>query len=135
MPNHVENYITIQGDKKRIEELREAVKNDEFGVGTIDFEKLIPRPKELEITSGGDQKTGLKAYQDFIDVYTFANDGKELNLLNIPEEKERIFLRQRTDITEKQWELGKQAYRNIQLYGAPTWYEWSCDNWGTKWNA
>ena len=135
MPNHVENYITIRGSKQRIDELREAVKNDEFGVGTIDFEKLISRPKELEITSGSDQTKGLKAYQDFIDVYTFANGGKELDLLNIPEEKEKIFLRQRTDITEKQWELGKQAYRNIQLHGAPTWYEWSCDNWGTKWNA
>ena len=93
MPNHVENYITIRGSKQRIDELREAVKNDEFGVGTIDFEKLISRPKELEITSGSDQTKGLKAYQDFIDVYTFANGGKELDLLNIPEEKEIRALR------------------------------------------
>ena len=84
MPNHVENYITIRGNKQRIDDLREAVKNDEFGVGTIDFERLISRPKELEITSGSEQPKGLKAYQDFFDVYTFANDGKELVLLNIP---------------------------------------------------
>ena len=45
MPNHVENYITIRGNKQRIDELRESVKNDEFGVGTIDFEKLISRQR------------------------------------------------------------------------------------------
>jgi hypothetical protein len=24
---------------------------------------------------------------------------------------------------------------NIEKYGAPTWYEWSIEHWGTKWNA
>ena len=33
------------------------------------------------------------------------------------------------------WALGEQAYRNLQRFGSPTWYEWCNQNWGTKWNV
>ena len=44
MPNHVKNVLTLVGDEEKIKELLEAVKNDEYGIGTIDFEKIIPMP-------------------------------------------------------------------------------------------
>lgn len=31
--------------------------------------------------------------------------------------------------------FGEQLTENIRLYNAPTWYEWACEHWGTKWNA
>ena len=46
---------------------------------------------------------------------------KEIN--GMPEEDKKLF------------DLGKQAFENIRNYGAPTWYEWSINNWDTKWNA
>lgn len=56
-------------------------------------------------------------------------------LEDIPVESEESFLRQRTEIRRDEWELGKAAWHNIRQYGAPTWYEWALQHWGTKWNA
>lgn len=44
MPNHVMNTLTFSGDRGRISEMKEKIKNDEYGPGTIDFEKIIPMP-------------------------------------------------------------------------------------------
>lgn len=136
MPNHVENIITLKGDEKRIREMLEAIKNDDFGLGTLDFNKIIPMPNSLNIEAGSRTDRGLKAYSDFIDVYVFGRNAEDaLNAIqNIPKESEDVFLKQRTDVTIDEWELGKTAWNNIQNYGAPTWYEWSINNWGTKWN-
>lgn len=31
--------------------------------------------------------------------------------------------------------LGETAYKNEQMYGYTTWYDWCCKYWGTKWNS
>lgn len=137
MPNHVENIITLKGDEQRIREMLEAIQNDELGLGTVDFNKIIPMPESLNIESGSRTDRGLKAYSDFIDVYVFSRNAEEaLNALqNIPRESEDAFLRKRSDVKADEWELGKTARNNVQNYGASTWYEWCTNNWGTKWNA
>ena len=135
MPNHVMNVVTFNGSKKKVQEILEEIKDDEIGCGSIDFNKIDPMPTELNIESGSKTNEGLKYYKDFVYVYTaFAKRTKD-ELLNIPKEKEEIFLRVRKDIDRKAWELGRQAYRNELKYGAPTWYEWTNMHWGTKWNA
>ncbi len=135
MPNHVTNNIYLKGDPDRIKEILEAIKNDEHGVGSIDFNKIIPMPESLNVTSGSETIRCHKIYKDFLDVYTLADTREGLDLLNIPVESEEKFLQQRQDIKKEDFELGKQVFLNMQLYGAPTWYEWRIDNWGTKWNA
>lgn len=79
MPNHVTNIIRLHGDGDQINALRQAVMNDTFGPGSIDFEKIIPMPED--IFRGG---------------------------------------------------LGRAE---MALYGKRNWYDWSVENWGTKWNA
>ncbi len=99
MPNHVENIITLKGDEKRIREMLEAIKNDDFGLGTLDFNKIIPMPNSLNIEAGSRTDKGLKAYSDFIDVYVFGRNAEDaLNAIqNIPKEIEDAFLKQRKD--------------------------------------
>ena len=135
MPNHVINLINLKGDKNKITEMLEAIKADEFGIGSVDFEKVIPMPESLRIESGSKTDKGLRAYKDFIEVLTFDGANADMDLLNIPEEKENRFLSMRTDIKRDEWELGRQAFRNEKMYGEPTWYDWAIKNWGTKWNS
>lgn len=135
MPNWVTNFIRLEGDEKRIRELKERIKDDEYGLGTIDFNKLIPMPKSLNIESGSRTTLGLKAYKLFAELYQLGVKRTKEELLNIPKEREEAFLKYKKDIKADEWELGRAAYRNELQYGSPTWYEWCCNNWGTKWNA
>lgn len=48
MPNHVQNIITLKGDEKKIREMLEAIKNDDYGLGTVDFNKVIPMPESCD---------------------------------------------------------------------------------------
>lgn len=127
MPNHVENHIEFNGDKQQIDAMLNKIGSDEYGIGTIDFKKIINMPETLNIEAGSRTDHGLKAYREFIEVYTAGLSEKEAlkSLENIPTESEKTFLRQRTDIKRDEWELGKTAWQNIRKYGAPTWYEWS----------
>ena len=135
MQNNVMNIVSFDCDSKKAKEILEEIKDDEIGYGSIDFYKIDPMPKELEIESSADTNKGLKYYKDFVSVYTAFQKRTNKELLNIPEEKEKIFLRQRNDICFKEWELGRQAYRNTLKYGAPMWSEWRNKNWGTRWEA
>ena len=131
MPNHIMNRLRLSGDQNRIDELLESVKGKE---SVMDFNKIIPMPESLNIESGSRTNNGLKAYKDFVYVYTFAGT-EEKDLLNIPKEKEEIFLKARPDIKRDEWSLGKAAFQNEQKYGVATWYEWARQSWGTKWSA
>lgn len=52
MPNHVANSVTCKGNPDSIREMLLAVQNDEYGPGSISFEKIIPMPPELDIKLG-----------------------------------------------------------------------------------
>ena len=131
MPNHIMNCLRLSGDQERIDELLKSVKGEE---SVLDFNKIIPMPESLHIECGSRTDRGLKAYKEFIAFYTL--DGTEKrDLLNIPKEKEEMFLKARPDIQRDEWELGRAAFQNKQKYGVPTWLEWARQSWGTKWSA
>ena len=74
----------------------------------MDFEKIMPMPEELK--SEGSPTTIVGSDEEVL-AYMEARDSTE----NRP-------------ITQE------ESNRYKSLYGADNWYDWSNNNWGTKWN-
>ncbi|MHB8963329.1 MAG: DUF1281 family ferredoxin-like fold protein [Saccharofermentanales bacterium] len=62
MPNHVKNIVTFGCDDEELQKILEHIKNDEQGVGSIDFEKIIPMPESLNIECGSIMHGAIKIY-------------------------------------------------------------------------
>ena len=129
MPNHITNVLEFECSEKRFVEIGEFLRGDreKNPFGHVDFNTLIPMPKELDIEAGSRGEHGYFAYSE----YMKKSEG-------LPEPEKRALenaYRDRFIRDPEIWELGKQYYENIQSYGSPNWYEWCLDNWNTKWNA
>ena len=122
MPNHIQNIVTIKGNKEEVAKCAETIfKGDNFS-----FKNIIPRPIDLEIEKS-----------------SYVDDG--IALINGTEEqKERVIAkfkmwanteRPLETIIEEAKELGRKALENERKYGFMDWYHWSIKNWGTKWDA
>lgn len=108
MPNHVENRLEFFDDPQQIQDILERIKSEKYGIGTMDFNKIIPRPESLDIEAGSKTDRGLEAYKDFIALYIHGRTAADAlkSLENIPLESEELFLRQRTNIRCDEWALG-----------------------------
>lgn len=48
MPNHITNIIEIKNaSMEHLDEILEAIKVDEIGIGSVDFNKIIPMPDNI----------------------------------------------------------------------------------------
>jgi len=47
MPNHITNILTAHGDEKQLKAMFEAIKSDEIGLGSTDFNKIVPMPENI----------------------------------------------------------------------------------------
>lgn len=122
MPNHVQNRLKIVGKKEQVEEVLNAIKGDNE---VIDFNKIVPMPKELDIESSSEGEIGMSVIKQKI--------GVDIN----PLEKHYADMYESLDENRKEHiiDAGFSFIRNIVKYGHPTWYEWCRSNWNTKWNA
>ena len=136
MPNHISNILTIEGDAKRVAQIKsDIISVDEEGyIRHIDFNKIIPMPESLHITSGSTTSNGLAILK-----YR-AGDPTEINQIMgyqwatefaTPEDLINHMLEKGSANLEE----AQRALDNEKLYGHRDWYSWSTSNWGTKWNA
>lgn len=119
MPNHISNRLRVLN---RANEVLDFLKGDET---LIDFNKIIPMPEGLDIE---ESSTGDDGMEYLLAVagngFSFERKAKEI--------KDRLIS---IGYFDSAIELGKKYLMNIAKTGHKTWYRWSVDNWGTKWNA
>ena len=135
MPNHITNILTITGKQNEVEKCLKSIKGTgEEGATLIDFNKIIPRPKSLDITSGSSVDNAVAILKN--DVRYF--EGmlqypwvKEEGLTSTEQIKEHL----KSNLSPQDFEEGRMAIENIKKYGCKDWYSWSIKYWGTKWNA
>lgn len=148
MPNWVSNTIILKSEEdfKKFKELLV----DEYG--EVDFEKLIPMPKDLNITAG--------SYEWKTDVYGFGfNKEKEAmqnklikplldniyqedmtqdrfvnTAINFSDVVNSIKVVHNAEQTQDIINI-LRGYYNLRKYGCTNWYDFHNIKWGTKWNA
>lgn len=97
MPNHVTNRIKITGDPDTVKHILNKIKSDEFRVGTVDFEKIIPMPENIFRGNLGLRERKLYGKNNWYD-WSVANWGTKWNAygfypnINYSKEKEIRFL-------------------------------------------
>lgn len=155
MPNHVTSVITLSGDENRIKAMLEAIQNEEYGVGSVDFNKILPMPESLHMTSGSIEDSAIAVYISAVnpineefegvkkkDAAEFREMLKKLPVLSkkidiLMPENEAINLAEDRYHESVQYlvDKGEKYVSNLIQYGASTWYDWSIANWGSKDNA
>lgn len=157
MPNHVMNKVQFIGDQKRIDEILEAIKVDDIGIGSLDFNKVIPMPECLNVESGSRTDEAISHYMSLINPYghciwnilqaefEFGIKIPEItvsqyqDLCNaICKERHTIFLKNSLPFHQLKKDLvldGEKYVNNFKQYQHTTWYGWCCEHWGTKWNS
>lgn len=158
MPNWITNHLDIRADDAKIREILEAIKHDEGQLGSFDFNKLIPMPKDLDLTEGSITNQSIEAFLS--QLVSYAREQSQLSYSeqsmiaqysraastvfsrpfcdkpNLDLSKQQIAERaQKNEMSVDDFlALGKKYLDNQIQYGATTWYSWSTANWGTKWN-
>jgi hypothetical protein len=127
MPNWCENKWEIHCNSP--EEAKSVAENLKFSDDVFSFEAIIPMPAILKKTASG-----------FITI-----DGEELKTwieVEVPDDTP-TGENGKGGVVRESWN-GKRVLKRkptleeraqIEATGYSNWYEWSIDNWGTKWDA
>ncbi|MDE7245234.1 MAG: hypothetical protein K2O18_14855 [Oscillospiraceae bacterium] len=132
MPNHVKNIVKMKGITTL--PIFTEKNYDKKMVMSLDFEKIIPMPESLRITSGTMEHVAVEAAIRKAAAAVKEPFGpKIVPSMTDCEYKAKV---SRCNETEDELcKLGAQYIQNLILHGATTWYDWCVEHWGTKWNA
>lgn len=131
MPNHITNIVKVEGSPEKVEELFLYVKGEK---SEFDFNKIIPMPESLHITSGSNVDNAIAILSNDLEKFNEMLDWswvKEEGIETV-EDLQDVLMKK---LSPKDFQEGKIALDNLLKYGHKDWYSWSIANWGTKWNA
>lgn len=131
MPNWTSNKLTAP--KNVIEKY---INTDKDGKPFFDFKLVIPRPEiydDPELLSGYDT--------DWCVWWYLSNKGKRAGIFKEfgfsfhPDMSDMKMILRCQEKSDEYYRRGEKYVQAYDEYGYKTWYDWSYDNWGTKWNA
>jgi len=144
MPNHVWTNLEVNGCPADIAAFKAKFCEK---IGEVEhclvFNRVIPMPEELNITCGSLTDIGKKLvagdHKAVLEYPWVINQMQENQLslikINAMRNSRPKLLAWFAKHNPEAIELGKQAVTNIAKYGYDTWYDWSIEKWGTKWDA
>lgn len=149
MPNWVTNRIKLDGPPDQARKFWDAVLDEN---SNVDFEKIIPMPKELMLVQGSCMYNAIYAAlrEDGVPSSEAAMKSGALCGASALEKwrsdmmsdadanvaHEIVYDSSTHPDTYADYVLYGRAYlKNKELCGHMTWYDWCLENWGTKWNA
>lgn len=153
MPNYVHNIIKFNNDDNFEKIINKYInEKDDF-----DFNNVIEMPEELNINESSVGENGrdyllnkniyVSLHKDYL--IDMLNNLEHENIIdyglknknNLDVEEIVFIIDENIDKISKtrgsnlDIELGQKYIDNKNKYGFETWYKWSLENWGTKWNA
>lgn len=129
MPNHITNRLKVEANHQVLATVLAFLRGEPFEDGTpcfIDFNKIVPMPKGLDIVSSSLGEIGME--------YLVT---KQKPLFYTQEQRLAVsqFENLPDNLKDEALRLSRQYLRNIADTGFKDWHGWSVKNWGTKWNA
>lgn len=140
MPNYCWNHVHMNGIRNK-----DLFNKDE----QFDFNKIIPMPESLNIEDGTRTDDGIDLVMLEILKHWLTEPSYRIPINSMQAVKvlyneinshlnrftKSTALELRAEDIDKRKALGLQALTNIVMHGYPTWYDWCCNHWGTKWNC
>jgi len=140
MPNHVLNIMILSGEEKDIAKLRESIKgvDDDGEEMPIDFDKIMPMPKDLRIDSvhSGIISAAKWALKEINLEPRYPGDMNDMStVINAMETQNAFKEKSPLEFSDEDWDVFIQVLQNYKKHGVGYWYDWTRANWDTKWNA
>lgn len=151
MPNHIQNKLQFIGNHDEVQSVLNYIKeidNDGKEI-QIDFNKIIPMPKSLDIeinlivemwanicNGQIDFNNTPKTEKSISEMLNSGDYGDLLNTMRATNAMRCLTNRDNVnDLSDDDFNCFIQCLKNYREYKSLYWYDWRIKNWGTKWNA